>query len=231
MNHTTGLSICLCNHWWESNMCYDNGWKPLKPESCLKSNSVFIFSIQFFEKKKYLNYQRFVLFWSANDHASVGSTKVRKNAENFIDDGDKSGDCKLKSFNDQSNMACYVAEAETIFWDLSRLFLKVLPPLPLGRGGFGLFGINAKNAFSKFFAFKAFSFSKIFILSSSEIDIHFAVMWSHVTQHNDWIWGEIHFWISQSSSSLIPKDHYRLWENNPKKTWRTLRGIFLQKNW
>lgn len=163
MNHTTGLSICLCNHWWESNMCYDNGWKPLKPESCLKSNSVFVFSIQFFEKKKYLNYQRFVLFWSANDHASVGSTKVRKNAENFIDDGDKSGDCKLKSFNDQSNMACYVAEAETIFWDLSRLFLKVLPPLPLGRGGFGLFGINAKNA-SKIFCIQSIFILKDFYL-------------------------------------------------------------------
>lgn len=165
MNHTTGLSICLCNHWWESNMCYDNGWKPLKPESCLKSNSVFVFSIQFFEKKKYLNYQRFVLFWSANDHASVGSTKVRKNAENFIDDGDKSGDCKLKSFNDQSNMACHVAEAETIFWDLSRLFLKVLPPLPpRERGVLVSLELMQKNAFSKFFCIQSIFILKDFYL-------------------------------------------------------------------
>ena len=70
----------------------------------------------------------------------------------------------------------------------------------LGSLGFLLYfiydinSIRKKNViFQKFFAFKAFSFSKIFILSSSEIDIHFAVMWSHVTQHNDWIWGEIHF--------------------------------------
>ena len=60
--------------------------------------------------------------------------KVRKNTENFIDDGDKSGDCKYLSFNDRCNMACYIAEAETNFWDLSRLFLKVLPLSPSGEG-------------------------------------------------------------------------------------------------